>query len=579
MQKDPRQVEVIKLRKLDPSVAVLAINKMFGGGEEGASTSGPKVDADPTSLQLIIRGSQSQVEQIRELLGKMGETSLDEKSPLAERSNLRTIPLTGRAANSALEQVQALWPTVHSNKIRTVTPSKSSSLRVPLPPAGKEQPPPAEQPSIVPPLLDSLKLKKSAQTQTGIEARFVAFQQPAPTSPATAPSAGTGTAPSNAEKPKTPAEKPAVETPPPQKTVPGAEIVITVGPGGLIIASEDLDALDALEEMLLQVASQTEASGKEYAVFYLRFAKAEAAVEILQQAMGGGGGSSDAGGGGSLMGDLASSFLGGQGGLLGGLMGGLGGGSGGATSSGPVSMTPDPRLNAILCYGRANDLDLVEQMLKVVDQESSPEDVLTNGRPRFIAVVNADAEEIGTVVKQIYAARIAADSNQQRQPSPEEFIRALRGGGGGRGGSSGAKKSEEQKMTIGIDKRSNSLIVSAPDPLFQEVRLLVEQLDVASTSKDEAVSVVSIKRANPELVERALNSLVGNNATVTRQGGASTKSSSASKTSGTSESRQPTPEQIQDDIRRRVETFNALQQEMSRGRSSSGGATPPRRGN
>jgi type II secretory pathway component GspD/PulD (secretin) len=574
MQKDTRMVEVVKLRKLDPAMAVVAINKLFGGAEGEASPSGPKVDADPTTLQLLIRGSQSQIEQIRELLSKMGEATSEELAA-GTRSNVRMIPLTGRAADSALEQLEALWPTVRSNKIRTVTPSKTPSLHVPLPPASSSEVKKS-------PLSNSSEAKPSGPaylektTQPCIRSpfEFVAFQKPVD-EPTNNASGNTQQAAVEAGPAKPEVEK--------QKSVPGAEIVVTVGPGGLIIASEDLDALDEFETMLQQISSQHSVSSKEYTVFYLRYAKAEAAVEIIQQAMGGGGGGEE--GGGSLMGDLASSFLGGQSGnLLGGLMGLGGGGGSGGSSSGPVTMTPDARLNAIVCYGKPVDLDLVEQLLKVVDQPNSPEDVQTNGKPRFIPVQFADVEEIAATVKQLYASRIAADANQPRQPSPEEFIRALRGGGGGRGGSSTAKKSEEQKMTIGVDKRSNSIIVAAPDPLFQEIELLVKQLDIASSNSDEAVQVVSLKGANPSLVEKALSSLVGENAKVTRQASDSRSSSGTSGASSTPTNRTPNPDQMQDEIRRRVEAFNAMQQEFNRGRDPRGSNSGPpsssgRRGN
>jgi type II secretory pathway component GspD/PulD (secretin) len=581
MQKDTRQVEVIKLRKLDPQVAVIAINKLFGGDTETPSPSAPKVDADPNTLQLLVRGSESQIEQIRELLGKMGEVSIDETASNFERSNVRTIPLTGRAATSALEQMQSLWPTLHSNKIRAITPSKPSG-RVPLPSPSSAQPandfpfdmfdlpkkptvPKTESSSVpVQPKLD----KAAGKLQTS-PFQFVAWQQ------------GQSEV-ETVEKPKAESQTTtpmATAAPSKQKTVPGAEIVVTVGPGGLIIASEDLDALDAFESLMQQIASNTQASGKEYTVFYLRYAKADAAVELIQQAIGGGGGSSEEGGGGNLMGDLASSLFGGQGGMFGSLMG-MGSSSG--TSSGPVTMTADARLNAILCYGKPNDLDLVEQLLKVVDQESSPEDVQTSARPRFIPVQNADAEEIVGVVKQLYASRLQGDTNQQRQPSPEEFIRALRGGGGG-GRSSQAKKQEEAKITVGVDKRSNSVIVSAPEPLFEEIKALVEHLDIATSTKDETVRVVSLHGANPALVEKALNSMVGN-VTISRQSGGSTGSSSNRSSSSatpprTPESFQPSPEQIQDDIRRRIETFNQLQQELGgRNRPGSGDSRSPRGG-
>ena len=69
-------------------------------------------------------------------------------------------------------------------------------------------------------------------------------------------------------------------------------------------------------------------------------------------------------------------------------------------------------------------------------------------------------------------------------------------------------------MTLGVDKASNSLIVSAPDPLFKRVQELVARIDQAGTETDEVSQVVSLKNANPEMVQRAVSAHLGANAKV-----------------------------------------------------------------
>jgi len=259
------------------------------------------------------------------------------------------------------------------------------------------------------------------------------------------------------------------------------------------------------------------------------------------------------------------------------LLGGGGGGGGATSASGPVSITADARLNALVIRAYPADHELIEELLKVIDQENSPEDVQTAGKPRFIPVFNTSAEEVATIVKQQYAGRMVADASQQRQASPEDLIRGLRGGGGGgRGGGRGGNdaKSEQQKMTVGVDVRSNSLIVTAPEALFNEVKSLVETLDrVASTPKDEAMTIVPLKRTNPALVTRALQSMGGSNVKVNSQtlpggrpGGGPPPSSN---TAAQGDSFQPQAEQMQQEMRARADMFNALQQ-----RGGGGGGFP-----
>ena len=79
-------------------------------------------------------------------------------------------------------------------------------------------------------------------------------------------------------------------------------------------------ALDELEELLTSIADRIAAGGQKFTVFYLKYAKAEVAAELLEEILGGGTGQATAGG--SLLGDIAGGMLGGDGANV--LMGGLG---------------------------------------------------------------------------------------------------------------------------------------------------------------------------------------------------------------------------------------------------------------
>ena len=87
MQKEAKQVDVIALSNVDPQTAVLAINKLFGGTGEEPDPKAPRVDADITTRSLLVRGTAGQVEQIRDLLRKMGETE-EESGGTSNRDNM-----------------------------------------------------------------------------------------------------------------------------------------------------------------------------------------------------------------------------------------------------------------------------------------------------------------------------------------------------------------------------------------------------------------------------------------------------------------------------------------------------------
>ncbi|WP_425618533.1 secretin N-terminal domain-containing protein [Anatilimnocola sp. NA78] len=611
MQRDATDIEVFKLRRIDPQAAVLQINKLFGGDGDKPAANAPKVDADTTNMQLVVRANKPQIEQIRSLLQKMGEVGGGEDfvgGAAAERKGYRTIPLTGRSAMKVIDQLEVIFPLQHKNKIRVVTPGNKNmpnELRNNFGPPGETPeaapqgpaPPPKPEPTTI--------LEEARRSIDGLQRPVIVRDEDKDrTARRFIPNSNLqfisqlGAAAEGEKKPAEAAEtkpaeaKPAegvaeAEAPKGPVSVPGAEIVITLTPNGILIVSEDLDALDEMEMMLRQIADQR-GGGKEMAIYYLKFAKAQVAATLLQEILSGSGGSSggDAGGG-SLMGDLASSMMGDMGGgLLGGLLGmGGGGGSGGTpVTAGSATITPDIRLNALIVQASSADHEKIEDLLDLLDKPSGPEAVQLVAAPRFIPVLNSTADSIATVVRQVYAGRMTAEGNgQQRQPSPEDFVRALRGGGRG-GQNQQANKGEEQKMTVGVDTRTNSLIVAAPDYLFEEVKALVKQLDTAELSSDETVRVVSLRGSNADVITRSLAQVYGESITSskTTTTGTSTSSRPSSSSSGQrsggqggsrggqNNQSQQAP-QVNNNIRQQMEMFNALQGGGRGGRGGGGG--------
>lgn len=469
MQRDARQVAVIPLTTVDPQVAVLSITKLFGGlDREKPDPSAPRVDADITTRSLLIRGTAGQVEQIRELLSQMGES--EETAGLSKSNErVRLLPLTGSAARSALSQIEQIWPTMRQNRIRVVMPAQSiqtyrpsdeaeqaeKEMQPPAPPVERE----AAEPSAVVPRERSnfhfVQLLKYVDGQVANDG----------------------------------------------ENRPGAPIVVAPGPGGVLIASDDLEALDDFEELLTTVAERSGSSSRDYAVFYLKYGKAANIAEVLTAIFGG----NKSGG---LMSDVAGAALGDLGGGLMGnlLLGGGGAGTssgGGSFSSGTVDIVPDVRLNALIVRAKPGDLDTVEQLLRVLDQRVGPEEVEADARPRLIPVFNTQASSIVGVVQQIYSDRMA--SGGPAVMSPQDMLKMIRGNGPN-------LDQQSQKMSIGVDERSNSLVVRAPDPLFEEVKALVAELDQSDLTSPEITRVVSLRHTNSSAVQRALVSVLGENA-------------------------------------------------------------------
>lgn len=529
LQKEVKQVDVISLSNVDPQVAVLAINKLFGSEGKEPDPKAPRVDADITTRSLMVRGSAAQVAQIRDLLRKLGETE-DEGGTASNKQHVRLLPLTGAAARSAVSQIEQIWPTLRQNRIRIVSPSsgipsyrpgdspQNSTNSSPGPSASaprnnsqdqmqelwqsflRDRIAPAPQQPPVSPDSDGAEHKDGERTETGKSNttadtpnrtvfHLIAGDVSAP------PTSSSAIAPGDPAAVPEKSAGPTSNAGTASSSRPGAPIVVAPGPGGTLIASDDLEALDELEELLSTVAGHNATSGREFAVYYLKYSKAPMVAEVLGAIFGGTAAGKDRG----IIGDMANNALGGLGG---GLMGDLllgGGGTGGGFTSGTVDIVPDARLNALIVHAKPADLDTVEQLLKVLDQRSGPEDVEAEAQPRSIQVFNATASEIAQIVQQVYQDRMAGAAAVM---SPQDMMKMIRGGNN--------PEQQIQKMSIAIDTRNNMLIVRAPDPLFNEVKALVAELDQAVGDSPETTRVVTLKHTNSAAVQKALTSVLSN---------------------------------------------------------------------
>ncbi len=501
------------------------------------------MDADPTTLKLYVRAAPQDLDQVRALIERL-EGSGEEGG---STSTLRFIPMTGNAAVSAVEMAERLWR--GPNQIRMTTPSETGPGIFDLREISPEEPARPKTPSQAPSAKPRVTTTKQTATQpepnqpaaepsrdkvtvdndppyveSRIPIHFASLQAVDETqdtaqsdtpqenaAPAVSPATHENATPAPSPTPQenaAPAAAAETLVPAPGK---GSDIHIEFTSNGVLISSDDTKALDQFEEILRTVAGpQVLTPGKNFTVYFLKHCKADVARQLISDILGGSTG--DGGAGGSLVGDVASNLMGGGGGILGALLGGGGGGDGGGVTTlqatGPVAMVADTRLNCLVVQALPVDTQLIEQLLKVIDREGSITDIETAGKPHIIPIVYVQAEQAASIVREAFSGRMATAGGQAGgQPNPLDVIRALRGGRGGRGGTE--TKSEEAKMTITVDNRSNSLIVTAPEPLYEQVKELVALIDQGSPELDESIQIVSLKKSNPETVQRALAAIMG----------------------------------------------------------------------
>jgi len=270
MEGTGQDFKVIDLQRLDPAQALLTINKFFGITEEGGD--GPIVDGDPTTGKLWIRGTTDQITLVEKLLAELeGNDSL---GALSEK--VRILPYTGRAAEEALGQVEALWPvTGRANKIRTISPSRTRSGYTPR----SDMPRTQERSDTIIEAPDARFVPKP-NSDAG-QHRFVTE----PLSPQIAAPLTTVVQGGSTPEVVSPSDAKAV----PQTTIKigNADIVVQFTPAGMIIASDDTAALDAFQSLMDSVASPSALASDLPTIIWLKYIKADVAAELISELLSG----------------------------------------------------------------------------------------------------------------------------------------------------------------------------------------------------------------------------------------------------------------------------------------------------
>src|SRR5262249_6690050 len=133
---------------------------------------------------------------------------------------------------------------------------------------------------------------------------------------------------------------------------------------------------------------------------------------------------------------------------------------------------------------------------------------------RFIITLkNTDAAEMAILVKDVYKTAM----------NPTGGTTGGGGGGGlpavlGRGPQRPATPQTPPALSLGVDDRTNSLVLLCTETLYKEVKSLVEELDGGTPSGGtEVVRVVPIKGIDPTLVQQMVDAMQGRDPNLAQQ--------------------------------------------------------------
>ena len=513
-------VTVVNLRKIDPVAAATSLRSLFGAN----SADGPSIEADAVGKRLMVRGSPEQVAEIRKVLTQLGEDGEGGGRRESSGSPIRTLDMGGRSAEEMLSLIERILPPSERSTIRIVRPSgggnplfRGSGTNRPGSPENelfdrKVLPKtPAETPRETTPRgagrgpgatsEDSGSIDDLArELDELLEDSDARPRRPSSDRRATSTSSGQGRIRLTAQDAE---ESPTASRREPARSAGGGEIRVTTEGGKLVLSGDDLEALDRLEGFLQQVIESAPDNKTRWTVYYLRAADATETATMLGALFPQGSVTQTATQSGGLFGNLGGglSSLGGS--LLD--MSGMG-------KSQPLRIIPELRSNALFISGPSEQVNDIMAALEVLDTNELPESA-KDRVPRMIPVEIADVTEVASIIKEVY--------KEQMDPVGGNPLAALaRGGGGGGGGfnplammlGGGQPQGRQQRgiqLTLGIDERTNTLIVSSSEQLFRQVEQLVQAIDQSARDANNTVRVVTLNNSNTAVAGQALSSLLG----------------------------------------------------------------------
>lgn len=499
MQAPAIDFAVVELNSLDPYFVLSLIEEMFAApsasrdrdrdrDSDNAQPLGPKVDADPGNRRLFVRGTTEQINQIKQMVANLNP---GKATSSISTDSVRVLPLKGQQRQEWLEAAGRVWQ--GDNRV-LILPSagaisdSSGPIERVLHPQETPSPDTDNRPIATPAKPASIEtdpLRHDEVSRLGAQDDHSALVSLA--SEETSVQVSATASPSSV-----------------------APIRGQLVPQGILLQSEDIEALDRFEEQILEIAASNNRTPSPPVIYYLKYVNAEDAVKMLADLLDGGR---------SLAETPANT-------LINGSSLGLGGSSyfgsfttkkEGVTTvtAGTATIVSDARLNRLIVQGTMEDVATIDEYMKIVDKGSSITSIETFGTSHVIELRYTKAKDVAEMIKQAFVNRIAntpqgnpqqgrpgeRPGGEQRQPNDGNERRD--GGEQPRDIAEKPTRGRLPEMTVAAHEASNSLVITAPDALFEEVEKLVASID---TMSEQVVEVIPAKDGvDLEAILRRLN--------------------------------------------------------------------------
>jgi type II secretory pathway component GspD/PulD (secretin) len=460
---EERRAEVLPLLHLDAEYATKAVKLVLKNPERplaapGSASDGRfQIEPDQKNKRLFLWATPKESKEVREFLAGLGEILAD--TPVAT-PQLHVVPLRGAKASVVAERLKSVWKDISDAPLVIESDDKDSEVpsSSTTPAAPPHQETPAEGSEQKPtPMSD--RMAAVAQVQLASQQTPVTAPPPSPaTAPPAVPVPVAAPTPAAAPEPK-PLPAPAGT----EKKVDSSVHVIADKDDEMIIVSRDPAAADVAKQFVEQVVPGT----SDVQVIPLKHAQA-AVVKMSIETM------------------LAHTRTAQYSPL--------------ATGE-PLVIEADSRINRLMVqHATPDQMRIINSVVPLIDQPEQGEDQLVR-KQQIYRAKRKRASEIATVVKDVYRDLLSTSDkvfDARIGYRPYGYNQAM----------AATSKSPEYAglLSIGIDDVGNSLVLSAPSYLIDEVMQVVKLVD--ESADNEKVAVISVTKAAKPTISDALNRLL-----------------------------------------------------------------------
>lgn len=466
---EPRRAEVLQLTQLEAEYANKVIKLVLKSPDRPPAAPGTpsegrfQIEPDITHNRLLMWATEKEAKEVRDFLTGLGE-------PFGDRqlaTQLHIVPLRGTNSAVVAKRLKQVWKEISDSKL-IIDASAEEAAKAMVPADAQPLPPPAAPATPATPTAPANQLKPAAEKNEKPQpmsdrvavatVQLASQQQPIPAAEAPKEPKQLPTAtPESTAQPAAPAAVPS------RGNGDTAVHVIADQDDEMIIVSRDPVAAAAAKKFIEQVVP----SSDDVQVIPLKYAQAGLVKTQLDNIL-------------AYSRTAPASQL---------------------DTYTPLVIEADSRTNRLMIqHASAKQMLMINKIVPMLDQPEQGEDKLAR-KQQIYKAQRKRASEIAAVIKDIYRDLLSTSDkvfDARIGYRPYGYNQAM----------AATSKSPEYAglLSVGIDDSGNTIVLSAPAYLIDEVMEVVKMVDVSADK--EKVAVISVTKASKQSISDSLNRIL-----------------------------------------------------------------------